>query len=435
MLHRSFFQLRSKTLYSRFFSLNSVGNSLPLRDLADKPDLRLPTSTFVADGMSATKSTHEMYVSMLEHNIKQCLMAFPFYSEPVANSYMELGVAVQQECYTEKALRYFSSALKIYEKLSDNKPTLQIAGACACIGSVYFDRRDLPNALSHHLKARAIRLELLPPRHPLLAESANNVATLFYLQQKNWEAAEMFAEALGILRETVKQKDGPLVALTLYNLGCALRAGGWWDKAKLCLEEGLEMCQTYLGPNDALTLRVEETLRAGPSQVRLLTAGELIEAKKQHEILLEEKRARRQRLIEEEGKLKLLSTSEVNEIKKDKFSEFQYHPSGLSFKIIQQGNGLSVPVGSNVKTHYCGWLDGFNVGRKFDSSRDRNSPFSFVAGSGQVIQGWDLMVKDMQVGERRLFVLPPELAYGQRGAGEVIPPNATLYFDMEILSI
>ena len=86
--------------------------------------------------------------------------------------------------------------------------------------------------------------------------------------------------------------------------------------------------------------------------------------------------------------------------------------------------------------HYTGWLydedQPEGKGEKFDSSRDRNQPYSFPLGAGRVIQGWDLGVAGMQVGERRMLIIPPELGYGSSGSGDVIPPNATLLFDVEL---
>ena len=87
------------------------------------------------------------------------------------------------------------------------------------------------------------------------------------------------------------------------------------------------------------------------------------------------------------------------------------------------------------QAHYTGWLDGFDSIRKFDSSRDRGRPFTFSVGKGQVIRGWDESFAEMKIGERRQIILPPRLAYGDRGAGGIIPGGATLYFDVELLGI
>ncbi|MBB3174615.1 peptidylprolyl isomerase [Endobacter medicaginis] len=110
-------------------------------------------------------------------------------------------------------------------------------------------------------------------------------------------------------------------------------------------------------------------------------------------------------------------------------------PSGLRYHEQSAGEGDSPQRGQTVQVHYTGWLvEGDTIGRKFDSSRDRGQPFSFRLGVGQVIPGWDLGVAEMKTGSRRLLVLPPELGYGARGAGAVIPPNSTLAFDVELLS-
>eukprot|EP00529_Nitzschia_sp_RCC80_P035440 CAMPEP_0113463508 /NCGR_PEP_ID=MMETSP0014_2-20120614/12688_1 /TAXON_ID=2857 /ORGANISM="Nitzschia sp." /LENGTH=178 /DNA_ID=CAMNT_0000355493 /DNA_START=163 /DNA_END=699 /DNA_ORIENTATION=+ /assembly_acc=CAM_ASM_000159 len=109
--------------------------------------------------------------------------------------------------------------------------------------------------------------------------------------------------------------------------------------------------------------------------------------------------------------------------------------SGLQYKVLKEGDGAIPAPGQTVKAHYTGWLDGFDSPKKFDSSRDRGRPFTFAVGKGQVIRGWDESFGTMKVGERRQIILPARLAYGDRGAGGIIPGGATLYFDVELLSI
>jgi len=106
--------------------------------------------------------------------------------------------------------------------------------------------------------------------------------------------------------------------------------------------------------------------------------------------------------------------------------------TGMKYEIIKEGTGPSPKKGDSVTVHYTGWLED---GTKFDSSVDRKLPFTFKLGVGQVIQGWDDGVATMRVGGKSKFFIPPELGYGSRGAGGVIPPNATLIFEVELLSI
>jgi|SRR5579862_5623624 FKBP-type peptidyl-prolyl cis-trans isomerase len=107
-------------------------------------------------------------------------------------------------------------------------------------------------------------------------------------------------------------------------------------------------------------------------------------------------------------------------------------PSGLQYWDIVAGTGATATPGSMVKVHYSGFL---TSGQKFDSSRDRGEPFSFPLGGGQVIKGWDEGVAGMKVGGQRQLKIPPDLGYGATGAGGVIPPNATLIFDVELLDV
>jgi FKBP-type peptidyl-prolyl cis-trans isomerase FkpA len=111
-------------------------------------------------------------------------------------------------------------------------------------------------------------------------------------------------------------------------------------------------------------------------------------------------------------------------------------PSGLVIEELNEGTGAEATVGKKVSVHYTGWLlFGAEKGRKFDSSRDRNDPFEFPLGQGHVIKGWDEGVQGMKVGGNRRLTIPPGLGYGSRGAGGVIPPNATLIFEVELLEI
>jgi FKBP-type peptidyl-prolyl cis-trans isomerase FkpA len=108
--------------------------------------------------------------------------------------------------------------------------------------------------------------------------------------------------------------------------------------------------------------------------------------------------------------------------------------TGLQYEDCIDGSGTEARAGQHVSVHYTGWLyDGSVKGAKFDSSKDRNEPFDFTLGGGHVIRGWDEGVQGMKVGGTRLLVIPAALGYGSRGAGGVIPPHATLLFEVELL--
>ncbi|HEX5806659.1 MAG TPA: FKBP-type peptidyl-prolyl cis-trans isomerase [Macromonas sp.] len=114
----------------------------------------------------------------------------------------------------------------------------------------------------------------------------------------------------------------------------------------------------------------------------------------------------------------------------------QNTPSGLQFEDTVVGSGAVAEAGRRVTVHYTGWLfKNGEQGAKFDSSKDRGQPFVFPLGAGHVIKGWDEGVQGMAVGGTRRLVIPSELGYGSRGAGSIIPPNSTLLFEVELLSV
>src|SRR6266478_2232982 len=111
-------------------------------------------------------------------------------------------------------------------------------------------------------------------------------------------------------------------------------------------------------------------------------------------------------------------------------------PSGLKYTDSKVGDGATAAAGHKVSVHYTGWLyNNREKGKKFDSSVDRGEPFKFPLGARRVIAGWDEGVKGMRIGGKRTLILKPELGYGARGAGGVIPPNAMLIFDVELLGL
>lgn len=110
--------------------------------------------------------------------------------------------------------------------------------------------------------------------------------------------------------------------------------------------------------------------------------------------------------------------------------------SGLQYDDQVTGTGAAAAAGKRVVVHYTGWLyENGAKGKKFDSSKDRNDPFDFHLGAGEVIRGWDEGVAGMKVGGKRILVIPPELGYGARGAGRDIPPHSTLMFEVELLKV
>lgn len=131
------------------------------------------------------------------------------------------------------------------------------------------------------------------------------------------------------------------------------------------------------------------------------------------------------------------SGTDIDTTKQDKTVELKLdnqkmNKQGMEVEILKEGTGAVAKNGDTVSVHYTGTLEN---GTKFDSSVDRGTPFEFTIGAGQVISGWDIGVEGMKIGEKRKLIIPAALAYGERGAGGVIPPNATLIFEVELLGI
>ncbi|NOQ47445.1 MAG: peptidylprolyl isomerase [Desulfobulbaceae bacterium] len=122
---------------------------------------------------------------------------------------------------------------------------------------------------------------------------------------------------------------------------------------------------------------------------------------------------------------------EIKKMIKDKWPEAQKTRSGMYYEIVKEGEGKTPKAGNTISAHYTGRL--LENGRKFDSSHDRGEPIKFEVGVGRVIRGWDEALLRMKRGEKRTLIIPPDLAYGERGAGGVIPPNAWLVFDVELV--
>jgi len=126
----------------------------------------------------------------------------------------------------------------------------------------------------------------------------------------------------------------------------------------------------------------------------------------------------------------------ANAAESAKYNDYTVTESGLKYKDLKEGEGASPSPGDTVKVHYTGWLEDFDSEKKFDSSYDRRSPLVFKVGVRQVIAGWDEgLLTNLKVGGKRNLVIPANLGYGSRGAGGVIPPNATLYFTVELVGI
>lgn len=165
---------------------------------------------------------------------------------------------------------------------------------------------------------------------------------------------------------------------------------------------------------------VEQKAEVTPAPAAPKPAKKTAAAKKPAKEAVVKKASAPKTVSPQEASVKLPSTGEV------------VMPSGLKYQDLVQGSGERIQSGQTASMHYTGYLTN---GNKFDSSKDRGTPFVFKLGMGQVIEGWEKGVPGMKVGGKRRLTIPPELGYGARGAGSVIPPNATLIFEVDLLEI
>ena len=158
--------------------------------------------------------------------------------------------------------------------------------------------------------------------------------------------------------------------------------------------------------------------------VKIIRTGEQSKAFNAEQVFNEKK--------DEYNKLELDKKKELEQKMKDLASDSELTESGLKYIMIKKGDGPKPKLGQTVSVHYAGYLTN---GQKFDSSYDRNQPIEFPIGTGRVIKGWDEGIMLLNVGSKAKLIIPPDLGYGARGAGGVIPPNATLIFDVELLEV
>ena len=184
--------------------------------------------------------------------------------------------------------------------------------------------------------------------------------------------------------------------------------------------------------SDTMKAKAAEEIKVEAEAKKLETEAGALEVADTAKAKVEEKKAAETKKMEADSTLKAVKAEKAKEMGKKMEGKETTTASGLKYIDMVVGTGPSPKSGDTVSVHYTGWL---LDGKKFDSSRDRNEPFEFQIGMGKVIKGWDEGVMTMKVGGRRKLIIPAGLAYGERGAGGVIPPNATLMFDVELLGI